>query len=168
MTSQAKTLSFLLILALAIQGSAQAQFTPNLQRAVEEVVLMTAMKQGISGLIKDPNALPIPFANIILKTEEGEILAGASSDIDGKFNLEFVNAPWYGDSLSVEISCVGYLTKRFNIPKEPLKILFIDLFLEEDSAIIGCPIRVIYNPFDFKSHSGKVYSPADHLTTYRQ
>ncbi|WP_417589279.1 TonB-dependent receptor domain-containing protein [Owenweeksia hongkongensis] len=62
---------------------------------------------SLRGTITDAqNGETVPFANVVIKDQGGAVVAGGASDLDGKYNINPVNAGTY----IVEVSFTGYAT----------------------------------------------------------
>ena len=70
--------------------------TPNPQRA--------GVTGLISGLVTDVNTSEaIPYANVVVKDQAGQLVAGTTTDIDGRFNLDMKSPV-----TRLEVSFLGY------------------------------------------------------------
>ncbi|MCX6257667.1 MAG: carboxypeptidase-like regulatory domain-containing protein [Bacteroidia bacterium] len=68
----------------------------------------------------------IPFANVVIESESGNRLGGASSDIDGMYTIKPIPA----GKINVKASCIGYGPYQMNgvqILADKIQILNIDL-----------------------------------------
>ena len=85
----------------------------------------------ITGTIRDGEFNdPLPFANVILKTADGETnLGGSTSDFDGKYSFEVTQG-----SYLLEFSYVGYGTKKIT-----------DVVISSDAEMI---VDVTLSPID--------------------
>ena len=108
-----KILSYILILFCCISEAAG-------QNVLSGKVLDKASKESLPG------------ANIIIKSQSGNIVEFATTDNNGCFSLDF--HPASSDTLSIEVSLIGYLTYSALIPttgNQTLKIM-----LEEGSIML--------------------------------
>ena len=69
----------------------------------------------ISGTVKDKQQKPVSSANITMKTIEGTILTYTSSDINGRYTLNF---PTKKTGLRLEITSLGFAKESIDITEE--------------------------------------------------
>ena len=97
----------------------------------------------------------VPFANIVIKDLAGGIVAGGSSDFDGKYNINPVNPGVY----NVEVAVLGYSTVKL----EGINIMANsattkDFKLQEATNELSEVVVVYSQPLISKNSSSKVYS----------
>ncbi|MBQ9477503.1 MAG: SusC/RagA family TonB-linked outer membrane protein [Bacteroidales bacterium] len=103
------TLSFLAVMALLLSG-------------------LTAFAQGpLSGKVVDANGEPVIGAGIVVKGTTN----GTVSNVDGSFTLNV--AP----GTTLEVSCVGYVTKEVAAARNMTVSLAEDVTLLEETVVVG-------------------------------
>ncbi|BAV94733.1 TonB-dependent receptor domain-containing protein [Ichthyobacterium seriolicida] len=90
-------------------------------------------KGKISGVISDTDNNPIPFVNILVKGSS----IGASSDIDGKYNLYLEP----GDH-TLEFIYIGFSTISKKVRVESSKDIILNVVLEEDKKLLDDVVLV--------------------------
>lgn len=91
------------------------------------MALCGAEAQTVSGRVIDENANPVPYANVVLTTMADSTFAGGTVTADdGLFSLATGNK-----KLTVNISCMGYTTRRL-----PAQSQMGDILLEPDTLTI--------------------------------
>tara|TARA_R110000868_G_scaffold182419_4_gene423447 strand:+ start:1739 stop:4216 length:2478 start_codon:yes stop_codon:yes gene_type:complete len=86
----------------------------------------------ISGTVLDANLKqPLPYVNVLIKNQEGEILTGGITLDDGTFEIEKIAE----GNIVVSIQYIGYKTlkKNITIGNTNYKIDLGNIFLEEDA-----------------------------------
>jgi len=83
--------------------------------------------QGISGMITDPDGLPLPYTNIFVP----ELKKGTTSNADGKYFLGLPEGSW-----EIEFRNIGYatLTKNIRVGEQDLRL---DVVMHERKYRIG-------------------------------
>lgn len=100
----------------------------------------------------------IPFANILLKNEAGEVITGGTSDVDGRYNISPVSPGMY----SAEASFTGYATmKVVEIHIAPNSPTYQDFKLKEESEMLTEVVIVRTAPLIKKSRSSMVTTSED-------
>lgn len=108
---------FLLSMGFTLALSA----TPNLSFAQQPKI--------IRGVVKDKSdQLPLPGANVIVKTENDRMVKGVTTDVDGRYAIE-VTIP----NAILQVTFIGY--KATNIPITNQTTINVDL--ESDSQELG-------------------------------
>ncbi len=76
---------------------------------------------------------PLPFANVVIKDDGGAAIAGGTSDLDGKYNIN----PIPPGKWTVEVSFTGYATVvQRGVLITPNNPTILDFRLEESSEIL--------------------------------
>lgn len=86
----------------------------------------------ISGTVLDANLKqPLPYVNVLIKNQEGEIITGGITLDDGTFEIEKIAE----GNIVVSIQYIGYKTHKNNITigKNNYKVDLGNIFLEEDA-----------------------------------
>lgn len=84
----------------------------------------------IQGIVIDVKNKPVEFANVILCKYTGEFIVGTSTDINGKFEIEYSSKL---DSIYLEISFIGYKTVKYQFTNNK----FIKVKLLEDRNLLS-------------------------------
>lgn len=107
---------------------------------------MLAQTGIVQGRISDANTNePIPFANVVLQGTT----TGASSDIDGNYQIENITPGLY----NIEVSFLGYKSKvEYEVQVFNNKPALVNFALEEDSKTLDAVV-VTANPFEKKEES---------------
>lgn len=135
-----KTLKLLMIglAVLCLSGPLQAQTRPGSLRGT-----VTEAKTGKA----------FPFVNIMIKDTEGKVIAGGSTDLDGKYNINPVSAGMY----TVQAQFKGYVTitiKDFLIsPNAPT---IQDFKMQEESVMLQEVVIAYEAPLIDKTKSSKI------------
>ena len=100
--------------------------------------------QSISGVILNGNGEPVEFATLALYEihDEVKLLSSSYTNIEGVYNIKYDNIT--ADSLLLQVSCVGYITKKLTFSKhqEDLGVLYI----EEDNYVLKNVVVTSHRP----------------------
>lgn len=100
----------------------------------------------------------IPFANIAVKNAAGGIIAGGSTDFDGGFNINPINAGTY----NVEVSVLGYATiKLSNINIAPNSPTVKDFKMQEAKNELDVVEVTYVEPLIDKTKATKTFNAED-------
>jgi outer membrane receptor protein involved in Fe transport len=101
---------------------------------------------------------PIPFANVSVKDDAGSIVTGGSTDFDGKYNINPVQAGSY----LVEVSFAGYATiKVSGVLVSPNSPTIQNFKMREESEVLG-EVTITYEaPLIDKTKNSKVTTAED-------
>jgi hypothetical protein len=100
----------------------------------------------------------IPFANIVLINEAGEVITGSTSDIDGRYSINPINPGMY----SAEASFTGYATvKVVDILVAPNSPTYQDFKLREESEMLKEVVITREAPLIEKSRSSMITTSDD-------
>ena len=100
----------------------------------------------------------VPFANIVIKDASGATVSGGTTDLDGKYNINPVNAGTY----IVEASFTGYATVKISgVLVSGNSATLQDFKLQEESAMLT-EVTITYEaPLIDKTKSSKVTTAED-------
>lgn len=100
--------------------------------------------QSVSGTVLDGEGKPVEFATLALyEVNEGEKLITSSyTNIDGVYNIKY--DPITADSLTLQVSCVGYAIKKITFPKNQNNLGV--LYLEEESYVFKDVVVTSHRP----------------------
>lgn len=100
----------------------------------------------------------VPFANVTIKDGGGATVTGATTDIDGKYNIN----PVISGTYTVEVSFVGYATARLTkVVISPNAPTLQNFKLQESSEILDV-VELIYEaPLIDKTKNSKVTTSED-------
>ena len=100
--------------------------------------------QSVSGTVLDGEGKPVEFATLALyEVNEGEKLITSSyTNIDGVYNIKY--DPITADSLTLQVSCVGYAIKKITFPKNQNNLGV--LYLEEESYVLKDVVVTSHRP----------------------
>ncbi len=100
----------------------------------------------------------VPFANVTIKDGGGAIVTGGSTDIDGQFNINPVDAGTY----TVEVSFIGYATTKLSkVIISPNAPTFQDFKLQEADNTLEEVVLIYEAPLIDKAKSSKVTTAED-------
>ncbi len=93
----------------------------------------------LTGLVKDKeNREGLPFANVIIRNGEGKVVAGATTDFDGYFEIDVLRDYIEEDGYSLNVSVLGYkTTKPQNLQEIDLETTLNILLKETDGELLG-------------------------------
>lgn len=135
-----------LVSILLIVGFLMVSFISSAATLIERNNLdSNLLQQLIKGNIKDPNGMPIPGVNVLIKGTN----TGTTTDFDGKFSIE----AQIGDQLT--ISYVGYVTQTITVEDEKNAI---EIILQEDVSALNEVVVVGYGTQVRKELTGSVSS----------
>ncbi len=122
----------------------------------------------LKGVIKDKKTNDvIPFVNVVIKDKAGGIVAGAATDLDGKFTIDILRKFLEKEDFSIEISVIGYTKIRMNHLKSHDISASLNFYLieshDELSIVGGC----YFQPFD-PNGTTSFDSEDIHESPYRQ
>lgn len=90
-------------------------------------------KVRIHGIINDENSRRIPMANLsVYEKSTNKIINGTASDLNGKYDIT-INA---NDSISIEVSCIGYKKEHFYYSNQQQDIR-LDIKLTTSAEILS-------------------------------
>lgn len=114
---------------------------------------------SLRGTVRDAKSgETLPFVNIVIKDNGGQVIAGGSTDIDGKYNINPVNAGSY----NVEASFTGYATVTINdLVVTPNSPTIQDFKLQEQSEQLQEVVITYEAPLIDKTKSSKVTTSED-------
>ena len=100
----------------------------------------------------------LPFVNIVIKDPGGQVIAGSSTDFDGKYNINPVNAGNY----TVEASFTGYATITIrDLVVTPNAPTLQDFKMQEESTTLTEVVITYEAPLIDKTKSSKVTTSED-------
>ncbi len=106
----------------------------------------------ISGVIRDNHTNePIPFANVVVKSKEGILIAGSNTDFDGKFSLEIKLENSTIEGATLQITSIGYPHKAIELSESNLAEAKVILNIEMDPQadfLVGEIVIIHSPPFD--------------------
>lgn len=114
---------------------------------------------SLRGTVKDAkNGETLPFVNIVIKDGGGQVIAGGSTDLDGRYNINPVNAGSY----TVEASFTGYATVTINdLIVSPNAPTIQDFNMQEESTTLTEVVITYEAPLIDKTKSSKVTTSED-------
>ncbi|MDZ7848025.1 MAG: carboxypeptidase-like regulatory domain-containing protein [Owenweeksia sp.] len=101
---------------------------------------------------------PVPFANVVIKDNAGDVVAGGATDFDGRYDINPVNAGTY----NVEASFAGYAKVTVtDIRISPNVPTYQDFKLSEESSVLK-EVTIEYEaPLIDRSKSGTTTTAED-------
>lgn len=114
---------------------------------------------SLRGKVTDAkNGETVPFANVVIKNSVGEVITGGTTDLDGRYNINPVQAGTY----RVEVSFTGYATVKIDgLQVDPNNATNQDFKLREESEVLEEVIITYEAPLIDKSKSSKVTTAED-------
>ncbi|WP_417601571.1 carboxypeptidase-like regulatory domain-containing protein [Owenweeksia hongkongensis] len=162
------TLSLISFLGL---GPIATKAQVNSQDSIKTSQSDTLKPFRFTGTVKDKGSSEaLAYANIILKYESGQIITGASTDIDGKFSIE-MDASINLNEVMVEITSIGYTSLKLALKEADFNetTLQFDLNLFElDETIMGDFIIIVDSPKDPTLYHSKTFDSEDIKGAYRR
>lgn len=100
----------------------------------------------------------IPFANIAIKDGGGALVTGGTTDLDGQYNVNPVNAGSY----TVEVTFIGYSkSTKTNVDVAPNTPTFLNFKLNSESSMLGEVVIEYEAPLIQKGRSSKITTAKD-------
>lgn len=114
---------------------------------------------SLRGTVKDAKSgETLPFVNVVIKDAGGAFVAGGSTDFDGKYNINPVNAGSY----TVEVSFTGFATITVNdLVITPNTPTIQDFKMQEESTTLTEVVITYEAPLIDKTKSSKVTTSED-------
>lgn len=114
---------------------------------------------SLRGKVTDAtNGETIPFANVVIKDAGGAMITGGTTDIDGRYNINPVDAGTY----NVEVSFVGFSkSTKTNVVVSPNTPTLLDFKLNPESSMLGEVVIEYEAPLIDKTKSSKVTTAED-------
>lgn len=108
--------SLLSLIGISAPITMQAQVDSNQTTSVAHQVYQKKSFK-ISGTVKDSlTGDAIPFANVVVKDQSGNIIAGSSTDFEGQFSIDPISIKLRDQDFSLEIFITGYHDKVLSSP----------------------------------------------------
>lgn len=110
----------------------------------------TPISNVINGVLLDENGETLPFANIRIQGTERGVITG----VDGEFSLDLLEEDRGLESLTLEVSFLGYKTKTevinlSNVSSDAIMIHMDNAHMELMGLIIPMPVENFENPSGF-------------------
>ncbi len=136
---------------------------------ISEVQVLNQDTITLGGSVRDStNNEGIPFANIVIKRADGTIIAGGSSDFDGGFKIKVAHEFLKEKDITIEVSVLGYTTKKIDAPNIKSDLINLDITLNEGTEEL-IQIQVIGLISPIYPDQGKIFNSEDiRESPYRQ
>lgn len=114
---------------------------------------------SLKGVVTDSKTgETVPFANVVIKDNAGNILKGGATDFDGKYNLNPVNPGTY----TVEVSFQGYATfKQNGVKISANSVTFLDFKMKEATKELKEVVITYKAPLIDKDKSSTITTTED-------
>lgn len=98
-------------------------------------IFVNAQTQTLKGTVTDDTGEVVMFANVAIY-QNGKLIVGTQTDIDGKYQLDSLAAGTY----DVEVSYMSYENKKItDVVLFYGKSIRLNIEISEESQIIDCP-----------------------------